>query len=97
MTARQGGDDRPLYLFRYNANRLGVRFRGDRKTRFDQVDTERRQLPRQLELLVDPHGEAGRLFAVTQGRIEDGEPIGRHKSSHDSRTRREVFSQIYHF
>ena len=45
------------------------------------------ELPRQLQLLVDPHREARRLFAVAQRRVEDGEPVGRHESSHDSSTR----------
>ena len=32
---------------------------------------ERRDLARELQLLVGVHGEAGRLLTVPQGRVED--------------------------
>ena len=45
------------------------------KTGFDEVHAQRRQLAGHLQLLVDPHREAGRLFAVAQRGVENDEPV----------------------
>jgi hypothetical protein len=78
MAARQRRDHRPLDVRGDHADRLGVGVGRNREARFDDVDAKRPQLPGQLELLVDPQRKTGRLLAVAQRRIEDGQPIAGH-------------------
>ena len=65
----------PLDVRGDRPHRLGVRLRRDREAGLDDVDAERRELARQLQLLVDPHRKAGRLLAVAQGGVEDRQPV----------------------
>ena len=80
-TARQTGDDRAAHFGRDPAHRLRIIVRRNRKTRLYDVDTERVELPRHLDLLVDPQREPRRLLAVTQRRVKDRQPVNRHRSS----------------
>ena len=50
---------------------LEVAVAGDREAGLDDVDTEARELLRDLELLAHVQRDAGRLLAVAQGGIED--------------------------
>ena len=83
MTARERGNDGTLDVGRDETHRLGVGLRGDRKPGLDDVDAERRQLMRHLQLLVDAQREAWGLLAVTQRRVEDRQTVG---GRHGSRT-----------
>ena len=83
------GGDRP--------HRFGVRLGRDREPGLDDVDAERRELTGQLELFVDPHREARGLLAVPQGRVEDRQPVGGHRSSSDSSTHPPGPRPIYSF
>src|SRR5258705_7255414 len=62
-------------LGRHCLNRCEVPFRGNRKTCFDNVDTEFLQLRSHPHLLIKVHRTAGRLFAVAQGRIENHDSL----------------------
>src|SRR5437773_367667 len=57
------------------ARRPEVLVRGDREARLDDVHLEAGQLARHLELFQRVHREAGRLLAVSQRRVEDGDAI----------------------
>jgi hypothetical protein len=65
-------------MSRHHPDRFRVGFRGDREPRLDDVHPERPKLVRHLQLLVDTKREAGRLFAIAQGGIEDSQPIAGH-------------------
>ena len=52
-------------------DRLEVTGRGDREAGLDDVDTETAELVRDLQLLLGVQGDARRLLAVAQRRIED--------------------------
>jgi hypothetical protein len=78
VAAGEGGNDGALHVGRDHAHRFGVGLGGNREARFDDVHPERAQLPCQLELFVDPQRKAGRLLAVPQGGIEDGQPVAGH-------------------
>src|SRR5258708_9051638 len=81
VAAGERGDNGTLDLRGNRPNGLGIRLRRNRKPRLDDVDPKRPQLTGQRQLLVDPQRESGRLFAVAQGRIEDGEPVAGHRGS----------------
>ena len=77
MAARERGDHRALNGGRDQTHGLGIGFRGDREAGFDNVDTERRQLLRHLQLFIDAQGKAGRLLAIAKRGVEDSQPVGR--------------------
>ena len=58
--------------------RLEVTWRGDRESSLDHVDAEPRQLLRDLQLLGRVERDPRRLLAVSQGRVEDDDPVGVH-------------------
>ena len=95
--AREPGNDRAVDERGNHAHRFGIRLGRDREPGLDDVDAERRELPGQLQLLVDPHREARSLLAVAQGRVEDREPVGRHGSSADRCTHPAAPRPIYSF
>ena len=57
------------------AHRLEVAVRGDREARLDDVDAHLVEQRRDLQLLVEAHGGAGRLLAVAQGGVEDQDAV----------------------
>jgi hypothetical protein len=68
--------------FGSGARREGSRRRGRRRPEhtgresgLDDVHTEAFELTRQPDLLVEPHGEAGRLLTVAERRVENDESI----------------------
>ena len=69
--ARQAGDDRPAHGLGDRLDRLEVAVGRDREPGLDDVDAEARELLGDLELLGDVERDAGRLLAVSQGRVED--------------------------
>ena len=77
----QGRDDRAADAGRHHPDRLRVGVGSDRETRLDDVDAKRGKLLRDLELLAGPHRKAGRLFAVSERRVEDRDPVVGHLSS----------------
>jgi hypothetical protein len=62
---------RPPHLARDMLHRFGVGRRSDGEAGLDDVDAERVERPRERRLGEDVHGEAGRLLAVAQGRVEN--------------------------
>ena len=79
VAARECGDHRAADVRGDHADGFGVRLGRDRETGLDDVHAERRELVRQLELLVDPHRKSGRLLAVAQGGVEDRDALGGHE------------------
>src|SRR4051794_17980121 len=75
MSSGEAGDDRALDLPGDRADGLEVARRGDREARFDDVDTQARELVGDLELLVRVERDAGRLLAVAQRGVEDDDPV----------------------
>ena len=69
--ARQPGDDRAAHRLGDRLDRLEVAVGRDREAGLDHVDAEARELLGDLELLGDVERDAGRLLAVSQGRVED--------------------------
>ena len=69
--ARQRRDDGPSNFGGHDPDGLGVRFRRDRESRLDDIDTQLVELAGEPQLLVDAHREAGRLLTIPQGRVED--------------------------
>ena len=59
-------------------HRLEVALAGDREAGLDDVDPEARQLLGDLELLALVEGDARRLLAVAQRRVEDHDPARDH-------------------
>jgi hypothetical protein len=57
------------------ADGLEVAFRGNGKARLDDVDAHLVEEGGDLELFLQGHGGAGRLFAVAQGGIEDQDAV----------------------
>ena len=57
-------------------DRFEVALAGDREPGLDHVDPESRELVGDLELLAHVEGDAGRLLAVPQGRVEDLHMVG---------------------
>src|SRR3989304_3053416 len=68
--ARQAGDARPAHFFGHRLHSLEVARRAGGKARLDYVDTEPLQLVGDLDFVVDVEGDAGRLLAVAQARLE---------------------------
>jgi hypothetical protein len=60
-----------LYCLRDRFDGFEVAIGCDRETGLDDVDTQARELVGDLELLGDVERNAGRLLAVSQGRVED--------------------------
>jgi hypothetical protein len=58
-------------LVRQRPATLEVVVGGDGKAGFDDVDAQLRELLGEGDLLLDVHGEAGGLFAVSQGGVEN--------------------------
>jgi hypothetical protein len=54
---------------------LEVAGRGDREPGLDHVHAEASELLRDLDLLLRVQGDAGRLLAVPQRRVEDVDPV----------------------
>jgi hypothetical protein len=50
---------------------LKVTFGRDRKTRFENIDIQRFELPCHSQLLVDVHAETGSLLPVSQCGVEN--------------------------
>ena len=76
-TSGEGSNRRSLHLLRDPPHRLGIVHRRDREPGLDDVHAERFEPTRQRQLLGDAQREAGRLFAIAKGRVED-EDIGSH-------------------
>ena len=76
VTAGEAADDGTGDLPRDLADRLEVAGAGGREAGLDDVDPEIGQRVRDLDLLRDGHRRAGRLLAVTEGRIEDDDAGG---------------------
>src|SRR5579863_5823395 len=93
---RQRRDDRSRDVPRDPSDRLRVVLGGDGEAGFEDVDAERVDRVRQAELLVRAHGEAWRLFAVPEGRVEDHKPIG-HAASVRARRCRSQSYDLYYF
>ena len=55
------------------SHRLKIADRSDRKSGFDHVDSQLGQFLCHLQLFVEVHAATGRLLAVTQGGVEDGD------------------------
>jgi hypothetical protein len=72
----EAGNRGALALLGHLGHRLEVSFRGDRETRFDDVDPERLELRRDAQLLLEVHRAARRLLAVAQGGVEYENGIG---------------------
>jgi hypothetical protein len=79
----QAGNHRILRAAGDLAHSLEIAFRGNRKTGLDDVDTHVIQHFGDLELLLEGHGCAGALFAVTQGGVENNDAVlvGRRKAA----------------
>ena len=71
MGAGQRRDHRAVDLAGDRLHRLEVAGRGDREAGLDHVDPESRQLLGDLELLLGVQGDARRLLAIAQRRVED--------------------------
>ena len=69
--ARQAGDDRAPHGLGDRLDRVEVTVGRDREAGLDHVDPQPGELLRDLELLGDVEGDAGRLLAVSQCRVED--------------------------
>src|SRR5262245_48000345 len=71
MAAREAGDHRATNLGGDTAHRLGIGWRGNRESGFDDVHAKQIELAGQEQLLRHPEREPRRLLAVTQRRIEN--------------------------
>ena len=76
--ACQARDDRALHLPGDRPYGLEVTRRRDRKTSLDHVDAEPRELLGDLQLLGGVERDARRLLAVSQGGVENDDPVGVH-------------------
>ena len=63
------------HLFRHRLDRLRITGRGSGIARLDHVHPESGELVCYLELLVQVHRAAGRLFSVAQRGVEDADAI----------------------
>ena len=84
----QAADDRPVDLPRDRLDRLEVAGRGDGEAGLDHVHAQVAQRPSHVQLLGQVHAAAGRLLAVAQRGVEDGDAVrvGRHNHArHSSR------------
>jgi hypothetical protein len=73
---RKAADDGSLDLPGDRLHGLEVAGRGDREARLDDVDAQPRELMRDLDLLLAVQGDARRLLAVTQRRVEYPYSVG---------------------
>ena len=73
--AREAADHGALDLAGDRLDGLEVAGRGDREAGLDHVDAEAGELLRDLDLLLRVQGDARRLLAVAQRRIEDVDPV----------------------
>ena len=73
--AGEAADHRVLRHLRDAAHRLEVAVRGDREARLDDVDAHLVEERRDLQLLLERHGGAGRLLAVAEGGVEDEDAV----------------------
>jgi len=73
--ARKSADHGVLYARGDFAHGLEISHRGNRKARLDDVDAHRVEKFRYFDFFLESHGGARRLFAVTQCRIEDDDPL----------------------
>ena len=71
MAASKARNDRPPHLHGDAAHRLGIRRGGDGETGLDDIDAQRIELTRKLELFRRTQREARRLLAVTQCGVEN--------------------------
>ncbi|MPL94951.1 hypothetical protein SDC9_41114 [bioreactor metagenome] len=71
IRAREAADHRILGVLRDIGHRFEIAFRGDREAGLDDVDAHLVESLGNLQLLVMGHRRAGRLFAVTQGGVEN--------------------------
>ena len=69
--ASQCGDAASSNFGGDGAHGIEVTRRSNGKASFEDVDTQRFQLARQLQLFRAMHGESRRLLAVTQRRVEN--------------------------
>ena len=72
--ARKGGDDGPVRRGRDRADRSEVAVGGNREPGLDNVHSQGVELAGEAQFLDCRHAEAGSLFAVAQGGIEDPDP-----------------------
>src|SRR5919108_1318356 len=70
LGARETDYPRTTDFFAHSSHRVEIAVRRGGKARFDHIDAELFQLPGNDYFLFDRHARAGRLLAVTQGRIE---------------------------
>src|SRR4051794_27016700 len=71
--AAEGGDLDVLTLGRNGFDGGEVAFRGDRKSGFDDVDSEVLELVSHPDLLRQVHRAAGRLLTIAQSGVEDAD------------------------
>ena len=74
------GNDRPATLPGDGLHRGEVVLRGHGEASLDDIHLERLQLAGHLQLLFQVHAATRRLLAVPEGRVEDGDPLGTHRS-----------------
>ncbi len=79
VRAGKPGDHGPVYLGGDPSHRPELFFGSDGKAGFDNIDAELVQLPGQAKLVFCAHTATGRLFAVTQSSVEDGDLRPLHK------------------
>ena len=74
--ACEPADDRVLGALGDLVDGGEVALRRDRKAGLDDVDTQPRELLRDLDLLLGVELDPRRLLAVSQRRVEDVDPVG---------------------
>jgi len=72
----QPGDDRIFRPFGDGGDRFEIPLRGDGETRLDNIDTHLVQQLGDIEFVLDRHGGAGGLFAITQCGVKYGDRLG---------------------
>ena len=73
VTAREATNDRSEILIRNGFDRFEITWRSGGKAGFDDVDIEVGEGTSDAKLLAQRHAAARRLFAVSQGRIENAD------------------------
>ncbi len=76
QTAGQATDDGALGLLGDGLHCREIVRTGDGESGFDDIDAHRLQHARDLQLLLEIHRCARRLFAVAQGGVEDDDAVG---------------------
>ncbi len=71
LRPRQAADRRPLDFLRDSPHRLKISRRTIRKSSFNDIDAQARQLLGDHDLFFDIHAGPWRLLAIPQRRIED--------------------------